>query len=54
MSMGEQQQHDFKLVKRRLSAIQKVIKLDLKDGKLPTPADAADFVATSQAMAVRH
>ncbi len=51
MTMGEQQRHEFKLVKRRLSAIQKVIKMDLQAGQLPRPADAADFVSSSQAMA---
>ena len=50
MVLNEQQRHEFKLVKRRLSAVQKVIKMDLKDGRLPRPADAADFVASSQAM----
>jgi XXXCH domain-containing protein len=48
--MNEQQQHEFKMVKRRLSAVQRVIKMDLKDGQLPRQADAADFVASSQAM----
>jgi len=50
MAMNEQQQQEFKLVKRRLSAIQKTIKMDFKDGQLPQAKDAADFVATSDEM----
>lgn len=50
MAMNKQQQQEFKLVKRRLSAIQKIIKMDFKDGQLPRAKDTADFVATSEDM----
>jgi hypothetical protein len=35
MAMTEQQQHEFRLVKRRLSGLQKTLKVDLDDGQLP-------------------
>jgi XXXCH domain-containing protein len=50
MPMSEQQQHEFKLVKRRLSAIQLAIKADLKNNQLPQVRDVTDFVTTSEEM----
>lgn len=50
MTMGEQQKHAFKQVKRRLSAIQKMLKMDLKDDQLPRAKDVSDFVAASEEM----
>ena len=50
MTLGEAQKHEFKQVKRRLSAIQKMIKADLKENQLPRAKDAADFVSTSEKM----
>lgn len=48
MPMSKQQQDEYKLVKQRLSTIHKVIKLDLKDDKLPQPDVTARFIATSE------
>lgn len=50
MARSEQLQHEFKLVKRRLSALQKVLKTDLEDGRLPQKKDVAEFEATSREM----
>lgn len=51
MTLTEPQRHEFKQVKRRLSAIQKMIKTDLTDGQLPQQRDVADFIDTSEEMA---
>ena len=48
--MDKHQLHEFKLVKRRLSAIQRIIKDDLKEGRPPQPKDVIDFVASSEEM----
>jgi len=48
--MDEHQQHEFKIVKRRLSAIQTTIKNDLHEGRHPQSRDVADFVAASREM----
>ena len=48
--MDKHRLHEFKLVKRRLSAIQRIIKDDLKEGRLPQPKDVIDFVASSKEM----
>ena len=50
MTMNKQQQDEFKSVKQRLSAIQLVIKKDLKDGRLPRVDDVDHFIATSREM----
>jgi XXXCH domain-containing protein len=50
MTLSEGQKHEFKQVKRRLSAIQKMIKMDLKEDQLPQKKDVSDFVATSGEM----
>ena len=50
MTLSEAQKHEFKKVKRRLSAIQKMIKMDLKENQLPRTNDTSDFVATSEEM----
>ena len=47
MTTNKQQQDEFKSVKQRLSAIQLVIKKDLKDGRLPRVDNADHFIATS-------
>jgi XXXCH domain-containing protein len=50
MTLSEAHKHEFKQVKRRLSAIQKMIKTNLRENQLPRAKDAADFVATSEEM----
>ena len=50
MSTIKQQQDEFKSVKQRLSAIQLVIKKDLKDGRLPRVDDLNHFIVTSREM----
>ena len=50
MTTNKHQQDDFKSVKQRLSAIQLVIKKDLKDGLLPRVDDADHFIAASREM----
>lgn len=50
MSAIKQQQDEFKSVKQRLSAIQLVIKKDLKDGRFPRVDDLNHFIATSREM----
>ena len=50
MTTNKQQQGEFKSVKQRLSAIQLVIKKDLKDGWLPRVDDVDHFIATSREM----
>jgi XXXCH domain-containing protein len=50
MTTNKQQQDEFKSVKQRLSAIQLVIKKDLKDGRLPRVDDVDHFIATSREM----
>ena len=48
--MLEQKQHVFKLVKRRLSALQRILKADLEEGRMPLAKDVAEFVETSAEM----
>ena len=50
MTKDKQQNDEFKSVKQRLSAIQLVIKKDLKDGRLPRVDDVDHFIATSKEM----
>jgi XXXCH domain-containing protein len=50
IAMNQQQQNAFKSVKQRLSAIQLVIKKDLKDGQLPRVEDADQFSEISDEM----
>jgi XXXCH domain-containing protein len=50
MTKNKQQQEKFKSVKQRLSAIQLVIKKDLKEGRLPVVEDLDHFVETSRQM----
>ena len=50
MAMPEQKQHVFKLVKRRLSALQRILKTDLEEGRMPLAIDVAEFVETSAEM----
>ena len=50
MTTNKQQQDEFKSVKQRLSAIQLVIKKDLKEGRLPRVDDLDHFIATSREM----
>ncbi len=50
MTMNEQQKADFKTSKQRLSKAQLAIKKDLKEGRLPQPADADRFIAMSREM----
>ena len=50
MTMNKQQQDEFKSVKQRLSAIQLVIKKDLKENRLPRVDDLDHFIATSREM----
>jgi XXXCH domain-containing protein len=44
------QHQEFKLIKRRLSALQRTLKTDLEDGQPPQKMDVDDFVATSREM----
>lgn len=48
--MPEQKQHEFKLVKRRLSALQRILKTDFEEGRIPQTKDLAEFVDTSAEM----
>jgi XXXCH domain-containing protein len=50
MTTNKKQQDEFKSVKQRLSAIQLVIKKDLKEGRLPMVDDLDHFIATSREM----
>ena len=50
MATNKKQQDEFSRVKLRLSAIQLVIKKDLKDGRLPGTDDANRFIAASREM----
>lgn len=50
MTMNQQQQDEFKSVKQRLSAIQLVIKKDLKGGRFPRVDDVDHFIATYREM----
>jgi XXXCH domain-containing protein len=50
MTTNKHQQDEFKLVKQRLSAIQLIIKKDLKEGRLPRADDLDHFIATSREM----
>jgi XXXCH domain-containing protein len=50
MALSDHQQHEFKLVKRRLSALQRALKTALEAGHLPRKIDAAEFEATSRDM----
>jgi XXXCH domain-containing protein len=50
MTTNKQQQDEFKSVKQRLSAIQLIIKKDLKEGRLPRVDDLDQFIATSREM----
>ena len=50
MAKNKQQQEKFKSVKQRLSAIQLVIKKDLKEGRLPVVDDLDHFIETSRQM----
>jgi XXXCH domain-containing protein len=48
--MTESQQSEFKKVKQRLSAQQKVLKSALDEGRLPTEKDVTEFETISMAM----
>ena len=50
MTTDKGRQDEFTSVKQRLSAIQLVIKKDLKNGRLPRMDDADQFIATSREM----
>ena len=50
MTTDKKRQDEFTSVKQRLSAIQLVIKKDLKDGRLPRMDDADQFIAASREM----
>ena len=50
MTMDKYQLDEFKSVKQSLSAIQLVIKKELKDGRLPRVDDVNRFIATSREM----
>jgi XXXCH domain-containing protein len=50
MTTNKKHQDEFKSVKQRLSAIQLVIKRELKDGRLPRVDDVDHFIATSREM----
>ena len=50
MSIPEQKQHEFRLVKRRLSALQRILKTDLEEERMPQSKDVAEFVETSAEM----
>ena len=50
MAMPEHKQQEFKLVKRRLSALQRILKTDLEEGRMPQAKDVAEFVETSAEM----
>ena len=50
MPINKQQPAEYCLIKQRLSAIQKRIKLALKEDRLPQADVAARFIATSKEM----
>ena len=50
MTTTKPQQDEFKLIKQRLSAIQLVIKKDLKEGRHPPKDDADRFIEISSEM----
>lgn len=50
MTKNKQQQEEFKSVKQRLSAIQLIIKKDLKQSRLPREDDLDHFIETSREM----